>query len=330
MVEGAEVTQVTVPNGRDRAQWPAFCARLQQVERCSKIEFSFKHVDFVTPGWMLIVAQALKGFRDRRPGTRCRVTDASSNAMIYAGHSGFFDAFGLPWSNPVGAAATSSMFVPVTVRTVADLFKGQPLIRPAGEIVQEDAQRLAALLAQAPDGRLFETLSYAIREMLRNVIEHSKSKTFHFAAQCWPAAGAAEIAISDAGIGIAAGLSANRKYNVADDASALLLAIQPGVSGVIIPKHSDDAWANSGYGLYMASGLADGDDGLLLASGEAALIGGGGKQRTIECALEGTCVVLRLRTGDVPLVDRLQELVALGGGEPSGASMSARVEARKV
>lgn len=307
----------------------SFCNRLPQTEPCDRIEFSFRDVDFVTPGWMVIVARALKDFRDCRPGTRCRVTHAVSEAMFYAGHSGFFDALGLSWSKPMGEATKSSTFIPITLRNVIDLFENQPFTRSAGDIIQEDAERLASVLTQESAGILFDTLSYAIREMLRNVVEHSKSKAFHFAAQCWPRLGKAEFAIADSGIGIAAGLTANRQHSVDSDASALSLAIKAGVSGAIIPKHSDDHWSNSGYGLYMASGLADGADGFLLASGSAALIGGPGNQKIVDSAINGTCVVLRLCTGKSPLEERLRELIAVSDGAPSGASMSVRVARRK-
>jgi hypothetical protein len=185
---------------------------------------------------------------------------------------------------------------------------------------------MAEILVQSSGGTLFDTLSYAIREILRNVVEHSEADSFEFAAQCWPAAGKAEIAVLDSGIGIQAGLSANGKFNPPDDAAALSLATQPGISGVMISKRSDDVWANSGYGLYMAHGLADGNDGFLLSSGSAVLVGGNEKTQLHEGSLNGTCVVLRLKVDETELEDRLRSLVSKAGGKASAASMSARVK----
>jgi len=191
--------------------------------------------------------------------------------MMYAGHAGFFDALGLPWGRGIGEADTSCTFLPLTRRKIGDLFADQPRFRAAGDIIQEDAEGLAAILAQTREGVLFDTLSYAIREIIRNVVEHSEADEFLISAQCWVATGSAEIAIADPGIGIAAGLSSNGKYNPKSDAEALRLAIKPGVSGVAIGRNSDDVWANSGDGLFMARGLADGKQGFTLASGTAAL-----------------------------------------------------------
>jgi hypothetical protein len=321
--------KIVIPNGRDLLGALSFSAELPKTERVPNVEFSFESVDFTSPGWMLLVVRTLREFRAARPGTHCKVVDTTSNAMSYAGHAGFFDALGLTWGRAMGEASDTSTFVPIRQRSVRELFDGHPLFRPAGDIIQEDAERLSALLAQAHEGPLFETLSYAIREIVRNVVEHSGASDFHIAAQCWLPRGVAEIAIADAGIGITAGLIANGKHAPSDDAIALSLATQPGVSGVFISRHADDAWANSGYGLYMAKGLADGKRGFTLVSGEAALIAGPDGETTVSAALKGTCVVLRLRAESKSLEQRLAELVSKVGGTPSRASMSARVGQRK-
>jgi hypothetical protein len=291
-----------------------------------KVDFSFGNVDFVTPGWMLLIIRTLRSYRDGRPGTRCKVLDANTSAMTYAANAGFFDALGVKWGRGIGEAHDSSTFLPITSRKIRDLFADQPIFRPAGDIIQEDSERLAAILAQTREGILFDTLSYAIREIIRNVIEHSKADEFLIAGQCWAAAGTAEIAIADAGIGIAAGLASNGKYRPRDDAEALSLATRPGVSGAFISRHSDDVWANSGYGLYMASGLADGKQGFTLASGSAVLTSGDKGRSIVKSAIRGTCVALRLRAGTTPLEKRLSELVASSEERPSPASMSAKVD----
>lgn len=325
-MRNGEPVKIYIPNGRDRAAVVRFSSEIAAMDQHPKIDFSFRNVDFVTPGWMLLIARALRSYRADRPGTYCRVVDATSSAMTYAGHAGFFDALGIQWGRSVGEAQDSSTFLPITSRKIRDLFAEQPLFRAAGEIIQEDAERLSAILAQSREGVLFDTLSYSIREIIRNVVEHSKADEFLIAAQCWIATGTAEIAIADAGIGIAAGLRSNGKYSPGSDAEALALATQPGVSGAIIARHSDDAWANSGYGLYMARGLAEGNQGFTLASGTAALTSGNGGNTIVEGSFKGTCVALRLRAGATPLQKRLSEFISRGVGKPSRASMSAKVK----
>jgi hypothetical protein len=324
----AKAVKIYVPSGRDKVMVARFSAEIAAMESHQQVDFSFRNVDFVTPGWMLLIVRILRSYRDARPGTRCKVIEANSSAMTYAGHAGFFDALGVKWGRAVGEASDSSTFLPITSRRVRDLFVDQPAYRAAGDIIHEDAERLSAILAQSSKGTLFETLSYSIREIIRNVVEHSEAAEFLICAQCWSATGAAEIAIADAGIGIADGLRSHGKYAPKDDAEALSLATQPGVSGTIISRHSDDAWANSGYGLYMAKGLADGPQGFALVSGSAALSYGDNNEEITESGIKGTCVVLRLRAGTVPLEERLSQLVSKTADRPSPASMSATVKPR--
>lgn len=113
------------------------------------VDFSLRNVDFVTPGWMLLITRALRSYRSDRPGTHCKVVDATSNAMTYASHAGFFDALGIQWGRSVGEAKDSSTFLPITSRKIRDLFADQPLFRAAGDIIQEDAERLSARAAKA-------------------------------------------------------------------------------------------------------------------------------------------------------------------------------------
>lgn len=322
---GSSPIELCVPNGRDMAHVAGFSAKLARLGSASAVHFSFQGVNFVTPGWMLLTVRALRDFRSARPGTKCKVVQATSQALLYAGNAGFFDALGVPWSRNMGEAPATANYIPITERRVEDLFADQPLYRAAGELVQEDARRLASILTQEGHGIAFDYVSYALREIIRNVIEHSCAERFQVAAQYWPATGVAEVAIGDPGIGISQSLMANSKYSPPDDAAALLLATQAGVSGAFISRRNDDDWANSGYGLYMARGLAHGKQGFVLASGSAALVGGDRGQKVVGAAMTGTCVVLRLRARGVSLEDRLSALLAKVGGSPSRASMSTRV-----
>jgi hypothetical protein len=324
-----QTTTIHVPDGRDKAAVARFAAEIAAMEPCKKVEFSFKNVDFATPGWMLLIVRALRSYREARPGTHCKVVGAHSSAMQYASNAGFFDALGGKWGRGMGEAQDSSTFLPITSRTILDLFADQPRFRHAGDIIHEDAENLSAVLAQTRSGILFDTLSYSIREIIRNVVEHSGAEEFLIAAQCWPSAGTAEIAIADAGIGIAGGLRSNGKYWPGDDAEALSLAVQPGVSGKMISKRSDDDWANSGYGLHMAKGLADGRQGFMLVSGNAGMTSGAEGERIVESAIHGTCVVLRLKAGETPLEKRLSALVPGSERMPSRASMSAKVKPKE-
>ena|SRR5438045_1781964 len=72
------------------------------------------------------------------------------------------------------------------------------------EEIENRSQHLAEILCGEPSGPLFETLAYAIREIIRNVAEHSKAPQVGVCAQVKK--NRVEVAIVDRGSGCAPAL----------------------------------------------------------------------------------------------------------------------------
>ncbi|MCC7118805.1 MAG: hypothetical protein IT310_09790 [Anaerolineales bacterium] len=147
-------------------------------------------------------------------------------------------------------------------------------IREMGNIIEDHSKRLSAVLLQQTEGPAFEILAYSLREMLRNIVEHSQSETLAFCAQFRQRAKQAEIAILDTGIGIRSALANNPHLSIEADRQALNLAIMPGISGKMfkgVKKNPYDDWQNSGYGLYAVSRLCGHGGKFTLCSGDTAL-----------------------------------------------------------
>jgi hypothetical protein len=118
---------------------------------------------------------------------------------------------------------------------------------------------------------LFDALSYSIREVMRNVFEHSKARNLYYCAQYWPKSSKVEFAIADFGIGIRRGLSENPNFRFDADKQAIEYSPLPSVSGKThVPRWSDE-WHNSGYGLYMTHRLARNGGNFVLGSGDTAI-----------------------------------------------------------
>ncbi|MCX7827997.1 MAG: hypothetical protein N2315_02190 [Thermanaerothrix sp.] len=118
-----------------------------------------------------------------------------------------------------------------------------------------------------------------MREMIRNIPEHSEAGEVWHCAQYWPSKNKVELSLLDEGIGIYESLSSNSIYSnaISSDKDALELSLRPGVSRKFSPNTGkqnvyDDFWKNSGYGLYMASQICANLGGsFLIASGSSAL-----------------------------------------------------------
>jgi hypothetical protein len=126
----------------------------------------------------------------------------------------------------------------------------------AGEIIEDEARQLAKLLTRNEGGPVVDTLTYSIREIVRNVIEHSRSPTYTIAAQYWPASQSAELAISDDGCGITSSLRENPKLQIETDLTALKLATLPGISSKAWRRaNRSDVWANRPFSASLVWGV---------------------------------------------------------------------------
>lgn len=172
-----------------------------------------------------------------------------------------------------------------------------------GDIIERKAKELSKILCKN-NIELLNLLTHSIREMIRNVPEHSGVNNVWICGQAWEKDGTAEIAVLDEGIGIASSLRKNPFYHdiVTSDTAALSLAIEPGVSKAFAPGHERNdpsGWSNSGFGLYVLSEICQRLSGsFCIVSGGNYLIKEQGIKRTGKTALKGTAVRIKIATSE--------------------------------
>lgn len=311
-----------------------FGAHLRSAEQASVYRFDFGRVTFATPGWMLVIGNALHEFRSARPEAKRQAINYRH--LGYAAHVGFFQYFGMEYGQAPSEAAGSSTYVPISEVDVPKLrTSASEKFLQVGELIEEDAHQLARILTQMQDGEVVKTLTYSIREIVRNVVEHSGATTCAIAAQYWPATSCAELAVSDSGCGILESLKENPRLNVGTDLDALKLSLLPGISSKAWRRRkASDVWANSGYGLFMTQRLCTLGGEFTLLSGRAGMRIVGSEASTIQCIVPGTTVILRIDAGRVAsLTERLTEFhnegarlaKAVGGANRLGPSLASQV-----
>jgi hypothetical protein len=307
------------------ALYHQFSADLVSLSDADEVHFDFADVKFATPGWMITIGAALRQFREEKNEVRRKCINF--HHLTYPAHAGFFKFFGMNFGRDLGAAPANERFIaikPLMVEAIKDEAIDQ--MEHHGETLQRLSEQLIEVLLQANGTPAFQALSYAMREMMRNVVEHSRSAELAYAAQYWPATGSAEIAISDRGIGLAKSLASNPKIGPVNDDEALDLGVQPGVSSKTWRKQSSRSdWNNSGYGLYMAKGLCVASGGSLsIASGSVAKTWSKQGAPSFQTNHHGTTVILQLNSDNLEGIDRELEKLRneAHGGKPSAASLS--------
>lgn len=281
-----------------------FSTRLN--ERCgiSAIEIDFGESRWGTPFWFLLAASHINQFRAKSPTTR--LSCSNYGHLGYPAHIGFFQAFGLPYGNAPGAISGNDNYVPITVLPCADLrIEADRQGINVGELIEERASRLAHILCRGANDAVLETLTYCMREIMRNVVEHSETDRIAFCAQFWPARKCVEVGINDWGIGLRESLQRNPELSAATDADALRLALMPGVSGkgaIVKRLRHRTPWTNSGYGLYMTSRICRKAGSFLIGSGSAALQLSQSTEASAPWDHTGTAVRLELGVGNLDAI----------------------------
>lgn len=299
----------------------ALCAvsALRGLPAVERYRLDFSDMKFVEPFGMLFFATILRQFR--RSNSEARFVADGYKQHNYAAHMGFFKVFGLGFGKEPGEAPGNAQYIPITSLAISDLTREAISNQEdARETIERRSISLATLITRQGSGALHETLSYSLREIFRNVLEHSGANAIWYAAQYWPERSTVELCILDEGIGIGQTLRRNPHLTIKTDQDAIDLALLPGISGIAFrggPKQRKDPWANSGYGLFMTSQLCRRGGSFVAISGNGGVsINAIGEER-LDCQLSGTAIRLQLQT------DRIGELGAsLEGLRTLGAKIA--------
>ncbi|WP_254458567.1 hypothetical protein [Xanthomonas sacchari] len=283
---------------------------LAQVKDVSSIRADFKGVGLVEPFAILMVSSELQraALRNRVEKFEC----VNHESMSYASRMGFFEAFGYPSTHKPGKKDGGSQHLPINIIDCNSLRdEASNEYTEVGNIVEARSKHLAKLLCGVDSGDVFETLSYSLREIVRNVVEHSESKQIGVCAQYWPTKHKVEVAIIDRGVGLRKTLSRNPHLDVGSDRSALNYALMPAVSGRAFKgaRKQYGPWANSGFGLYMTSRICRNGGNFFIASGDCGMLLTKAKdgKSYFPCSYEGTAVRLVIRTDQIgSLADSLR------------------------
>lgn len=305
-----------------------YLAGLPEIAAGDEVELDFGQVSVLTSFYMLALGTAL---RRELAGKECRLRftgfqrEAVENYAGYMGMKHLLDET-LPVEGLKEAEQDEGTHLPITRLSMKDLFKAafeQRRFLEAGDLIEEQAQRLARVVtAHTPE--LAPLMGFLIREILRNIPEHGNADEMWICAQRWKSS-FAELTILDEGIGIFNSLASNPKHReyITDNEQALQWAVKPGISQSFQPSYKPNKrsqWENSGYGLYMVSGICRelGGKFLLASYGNYISLRKDGTFERGATDFHGTVLRISIPTGrELDTQDLLRRLSEAGEREAS-------------
>ncbi|WP_022958929.1 hypothetical protein [Spongiibacter tropicus] len=265
--------KVVYPNSCDAKSVFQFCSEISSLKGEDEVKIDFTSMGRIEPFTMIYIAKFIREFNRANPKTSVRCGGFQNKE--YAANMAFFRAFGLKHGREPNCVDGNDRFVPFTilrVQTIVD--EATEEWKNEQDIIEKRAEHLSKILSQSQTGNLVDALTFSIREIMRNVYEHSKSKSIEYCAQYWPSYEKVEIAIGDSGIGLRESLQDNPYIQVSNDSDAIQQALMPAISsknyeGAIID--TNDPWHNSGFGLYMINRICRLGGNFLICSGDHAI-----------------------------------------------------------
>lgn len=300
-----------IPKSTDLETMCRFARELDDFAMHDRLTLDFGNgPSFYPPFYMLFVAAKLRSIRRANPDLRVDVRGLGTNTH-YPSNMGFFDMFGLDLGKQLGEALGSENYLPLTCIDRTALYE-RPTDRfvELPDLVQRHADWIARILTRDDPSHtnMFDILSFSIREVMRNVFEHSTANQLFYSAQYWPKSNKVEFALVDFGVGIRRGLSENPNFRFATDKEAIEFSLLPSVSGKTHLPRMSEVWFNSGYGLYMTNRLARNGGNFVLASGNTAVHLSRKTKTNYRTSFNGTALRMNLDVGQIGDVqDRLQE-----------------------
>jgi hypothetical protein len=303
------VANIKFPEKSDLETVLNFAKEFDYLSNHDKVVIDFIADPFMSPFSMLFIAAKIKSFREANPSI---IVEAKNNPSTnYPAHMGFFQMFGVHCGRDIGEAWGNGNYIPITCLDRGSFYEAPgDKYQEFPDLIQRSADRIAEVISRqnSNNKNMFDVLSYSIREVMRNVFEHSGADNLYYCAQYWPISNKVEFALVYFGKGIRRGLGENPNFRFPTDKEAIEYALLPSVSGKTHLPRMSTTWFNSGYGLYMTSRLARNGGNFVLASGIKAIHLSRKTKHNYDTSFSGTALRFNMDVNQIGAVqDRLAE-----------------------
>lgn len=275
------------------------------MDNCSTLQLQLPSITYIDPFAMLILAKEIRVILKTNPYVKFKIDGFEDNG--YLAHMGFFRALGLDYGNAPSFKSHSSNYLPLTRKDINEELTKANSFYDYHDYIEENSQELANVLTHNNSEVSTEILTYTIREIVRNIFEHSKAECYYYCAQYWTENNTVELAIVDNGVGILSTLKENPKFNnLENNFDALKLALMPATTGK--PNNDDYQWSNSGFGLYMLNQLTSDNGDFFICSMNDGIRKVNQNVYHINTRIEGTAIRIRFKPQEIDFKKKVNEL----------------------
>ncbi|CAH1531414.1 ATP-binding protein [Vibrio harveyi] len=311
------MTTIKFPKTFDRDTLQDFFDELDNNQDVDKVCIDCSTITWSKPTAMLVASSKLRQWIQKRRELKLSTTrkgvDTYSSVHHYLKHIGFFDFVMMGEGKSVGEAKGSSTYTAITRIEKPILGDGENALDEWYENIQSKVRGLAIVISGETEGQQINKFyNYALREIVRNVFEHSGANECYVFGQRW-GDGKAEIVIVDEGVGISSSLA--QSYDLSSDIEALKFSVKPGISRTSQLPRDENIFDNSGFGLYVLTEIARSFGWYALGSNTARIVGFNDTICEENMNFSGTYLGLRLVSPPKNFSDLTADIIKSGEAE---------------
>lgn len=293
-----------------------FRAKDYYLNDSENLRITFEHLEFIEPAGALLFLTTMDKIRKLNiPYEIEPINHLKKSAISYGETMGIFQQLGISDAPSHNSGAT---YIAPTKIEIHEIFRGLDdvggTIESYYEIISERiVSKVLGLVDSELDEDVKDLFIFVVREMIRNIFDHSQSSHYYYASQSYRTSNFVEVVIADVGVGLLATIPFDveeRWFGKDTDEEAIRKALTPGLSALSNHAYAPEDYKNSGYGLALVKRIIQCTGGLFSIASGTKSITFASEEIINNCDVNGTVVRMRLqldKLGSVSFQEILNE-----------------------
>lgn len=281
-----------------------------------ELKFLFSSLDFIEPAGAIIFLSTIDKLNiNDIPHEFESIDHLNRDAVSYGETIGVFQELGLSEANSFDYG---KRYIAPTKVLLSEVHQSMRVEKKSIETYYDEVS--SHIVNKALQGFDYdfsedvnELFEFVVREMIRNIFDHSKSIHFYYGSQMYPANNCVEVVIADLGEGLLATVPFDLEdewHKEQTDEDAIRRAMIPGLTARSNHSYAPEVYKNSGYGLSLVQRIIQKTDGIFsIASGEKSITFNSDGETVDDCNIKGTLIRLRIKLRELEKVDFKEILI---------------------
>ncbi|MCJ7843626.1 ATP-binding protein [Lederbergia sp. NSJ-179] len=307
------------------------------------LTFQFTSLNFIEPAGAIILLSTIDRLReDAIPYEIEPIDNINRDAISYGKTMGIFQKLGI---SDAHSFSQGSNYIAPTKVVLADLFdsldfQGKTIETYYDEVSTKIVKKILRDLGMGSNDVVRDLFEFVVREMIRNIFDHSQTTHFYYGSQLYPTTNSVELVIADLGLGLLKTIPFDIEetwFGEPTHEDAIRKAVIPGLSALSNHAYAPEDYKNSGYGLALVKRIVERTNGhFSIASGKKTITYSLSGESVEDCDIKGTLIRMRINLDKLNTIDFDEILedakkeASSKGYSSSPSSASQKVKSQRV